>query len=141
QVRYTNAPDADARMVQATYMAKQFAALQNKQGEIKAEIDKAARMGDYLRYAMYDKYFKKIGNCVGAQACPGGKGKESSHYLLSWYYAWGGSYPDKQWSWRIGSSHTHFGYQNPFAAWVLANDSDIKPKSPSATGDWKTSMQ
>ena len=27
---------------------------------------KAAKMGDYLRYAMYDKYFKKIGNCVGA---------------------------------------------------------------------------
>ena len=48
-------------------------------------------MGDYLRYAMFDKYFKKIGNCVGAVACPAGTGKDSAHYLLSWYYAWGGA--------------------------------------------------
>ena len=29
-------------------------------------------MGDYLRYAMFDKYFKQIGNCVGAVDLPGG---------------------------------------------------------------------
>ncbi len=28
-------------------------------------------MGDYLRYAMFDKYFKQIGNCVGAVDLPG----------------------------------------------------------------------
>lgn len=139
QVRYTAAPDADARLVQATYMAKQFATAQGKASEISAEIDKARKLGDYLRYAMYDKYFKKIGDCVGVQNCPAASGKDSAHYLLSWYFAWGGSYPMKQWSWRISSSHAHGGYQNPFAAWVLAED--MVPDSPTAGEDWGKSLQ
>ena len=74
-------------------------------------------MGDYLRYAMYDKYFKKLGNCTGPTACAAGTGKNSSHYLLSWYYAWGGATDTSAgWAWRIGSSHNHGGYQNPLAA-------------------------
>ena len=32
------------------------------------------QMGDFLRYAMFDKYFKRIGNCVGPTTCPGGSG-------------------------------------------------------------------
>ncbi|MCF2437396.1 hypothetical protein LV779_39070 [Streptomyces thinghirensis] len=32
--------------------------------EIAGTPDKAAKMGDYLRYAMFDKYFKKVGDCV-----------------------------------------------------------------------------
>ena len=28
-------------------------------------------MGDYLRYSLFDKYFKKIGNCVGRVDLPG----------------------------------------------------------------------
>ena len=88
---------------------------------------KAAKMGDYLRYAMFDKYFKKIGNCVGASTCPAGTGKDSAHYLMSWYYAWGGATdPNAGWSWRIGSSHNHFGYQNPMAAWALTNVTELQ---------------
>ena len=41
-------------------------------------------MGDYLRYSMFDKYFKKVGNCVGPSACPAGTGKDASFYLMSW---------------------------------------------------------
>ena len=119
QWRYTNAPDADARAVQAAYWALQWATAQGQQGQITATLAKAAKMGDYLRYAMFDKYFKQIGNCTSPQ-CPAGSGKNSAHYLMSWYYAWGGA-ANGSWAWRIGSSPSHFGYQNPLAAYALAN--------------------
>ncbi len=128
QWKYTNAPDADARAVQAAYWALTWAKEQSKQADVAATVTKAAKMGDYLRYALFDKYFKRVGNCVGASACPAGNGRDSAHYLLSWYYAWGGAYETSQnWSWRIGSSHSHFGYQNPFAAWALTNVNELKP--------------
>ncbi len=92
-------------------------------------------MGDYLRYAMFDKYFMKI----GAQGKTPGTGNDAAHYLMSWYYAWGGAL-DANWSWRIGSSHNHFGYQSPMAAWILSTDSDMIPKSPNAKSDWAKSL-
>ncbi|WAM33660.1 glycoside hydrolase family 48 protein [Caldicellulosiruptor morganii] len=138
QWRYTNAPDADARAIQATYWAKEWAKQQGKLNEISSYVAKAAKMGDYLRYAMFDKYFKPLG-CQDKYAA-GATGYGSAHYLLSWYYAWGGAL-DGTWSWKIGCSHAHFGYQNPMAAWVLANDSDIKPKSPNGANDWAKSLK
>jgi len=141
QWKYTNAPDADARAVQAAYWALTWATEQGKASEVAATVAKAAKMGDYLRYAMFDKYFKKIGNCVGPSTCPAGTGKDSAHYLLSWYYAWGGATDvNAGWSWRIGSSHNHFGYQNPMAAWVMTNVNELKPKSPTAVSDWQKSL-
>ena len=141
QWKYTDAPDADARAVQAAYWADVWAKQQGKGGDVSATVGKAAKMGDYLRYAMYDKYFKKIGNCVGASTCPAGTGKDASHYLLSWYYAWGGSNDTSGgWAWRIGSSYAHSGYQNPLAAYALSSDADLKPKSPTSAGDWSKSL-
>ena len=140
QWRYTNAPDADARAVQAAYWALTWATAQGRQSQITSTVAKAAKMGDYLRYSMYDKYFKRIGNCVGPTACPAGSGKNSSHYLLSWYYAWGGA-TTGAWAWRIGSSPAHFGYQNPMAAHVLATVPALRPLSPTAATDWSTSLQ
>ncbi len=32
-------------------------------GEVAGTVAKAAKMGDYLRYSLFDKYFKKAGNC------------------------------------------------------------------------------
>jgi hypothetical protein len=139
QYRYTNAPDADARAVQAAYWALQWATAQGNQSQISGTLTKAARMGDYLRYAMFDKYFKQIGNCVGPAACPAGSGKNSAHYLMSWYYAWGGA-TNGSWAWRIGSSPSHFGYQNPLAAYALANVPALRPQSPTAQADWTTSF-
>ncbi|MFS7873604.1 glycoside hydrolase family 48 protein [Streptomyces asiaticus] len=142
QWKFTNAPDADARVVQAAYWASEWAKAQGKGSQISGNIAKAAKMGDYLRYAMYDKYFKKIGNCVGETGCPAGSGKNSSHYLLSWYYAWGGATDTSAgWSWRIGSSHAHGGYQNPMAAWALSSYADLKPKSATGASDWSTSLK
>ncbi|MER6123967.1 glycoside hydrolase family 48 protein [Streptomyces sp. NPDC001795] len=142
QWKFTDAPDADARAVQAAYWADVWAKQQGKGGDVSATVGKAAKMGDYLRYAMYDKYFKKIGNCVGASTCAAGTGKDASHYLLSWYYAWGGALdPSAGWAWRIGSSHVHGGYQNPLAAYALSSYADLKPKSATGATDWAKSLQ
>ncbi|MFC7914638.1 glycoside hydrolase family 48 protein [Streptomyces sp. NPDC057386] len=142
QWKFTNAPDADARAVQAAYWADLWAKEQGKGSEVSGTVAKAAKMGDYLRYAMYDKYFKKIGNCVGPTSCAAGTGKDASHYLLSWYYAWGGATDTSAgWAWRIGSSHVHGGYQNPLAAYALSSYADLKPKSATGQQDWAKSLQ
>ncbi|MFR9798825.1 glycoside hydrolase family 48 protein [Streptomyces sp. MS06] len=141
QWKYTDAPDADARAVQAAYWADVWAKEQGQGAEVKSTVAKAAKMGDYLRYSMYDKYFKKIGDCVGPSACPAGSGKDSSHYLLSWYYAWGGATDTSAgWAWRIGSSHVHGGYQNPLAAYALSSYPDLEPKSATGAADWAKSL-
>ncbi|WP_338146661.1 glycoside hydrolase family 48 protein [Streptomyces boncukensis] len=140
QWKFTNAPDADARAVQAAYWADVWAAEQGKRSEVAGTVEKAAKMGDYLRYGTYDKYFKKIGGCT-SESCTPGSGKDSSHHLLSWYYAWGGATDTSAgWAWRIGSSHTHAGYQNPMAAYALSSHEALKPKSPSGAGDWNESL-
>jgi hypothetical protein len=139
QWRYTSAPDADARAVQAAQWALRWATEQGNQSQISATIAKAAKLGDYLRYAMYDKYFKNPG-CT-SPSCTPGSGKSSSAYLLNWYDAWGGDISNA-WSWRIGSSHNHGGYQNPVAAWALspAGPAALRPQSPSAATDWQQSL-
>ncbi|GIV95827.1 MAG: hypothetical protein KatS3mg057_0484 [Herpetosiphonaceae bacterium] len=140
QWRYTNAPDADARAIQALYWAKIWADAQGGSAIVDGLVPKAAKMGDYLRYAFFDKYFKVLG-CT-SPSCPGGTGYDSAHYLLSWYYAWGGATDTSAgWAWRIGSSHNHFGYQNPVAAWVLSQVAAFKPQSPNGARDWGTSLQ
>lgn len=141
QWKYTNAPDADARAVQAAYWAHVWASAQGKQADVAATVAKAAKMGDYLRYALFDKYFKTIGDCTDPSGCAPGSGKNSSHYLLSWYYAWGGATDTSAgWAWRIGSSHSHGGYQNPLAAFALSAYAPLAPKSASGKADWTKSL-
>jgi hypothetical protein len=140
QWKYTNAPDADARAVQAAYWALTWATAQGNQGQISASVAKAAKMGDYLRYALFDKYFKKIGNCTSPTGCAAGTARDSEHYLLSWYYAWGGGLAGANWAWRIGDGASAQGYQNPLAAYVLSNVPALTPKSATAKQDWATSL-
>jgi hypothetical protein len=141
QWKYTDAPDADARAVQVVYQAKLAAAKQGKASAIADTVAKATKMGDYLRYAMFDKYFKKIGNCT-SPSCTAGTGKDSSHYLISWYYAWGGALDTSAgWAWRIGDGAAHQGYQDPMTAYALSTDSDMKPKSSTGAQDWATSLK
>ncbi|KAL1517944.1 hypothetical protein ABEB36_001640 [Hypothenemus hampei] len=142
QYKYTAAPDADARAIQAAFWANQWATEKGVQGSISSTLSKAAKMGDYLRYSLFDKYFKKIGNCYEAADCAAGSGKDSAHYLINWYFAWGGSYNAQyDWSWRIGDGAAHFGYQNPLAAYALANDASLKPKGSTAVEDWTKSLE
>lgn len=141
QWRYTNAPDADARLIQATWFARNVAREQGLGVNVQDLVSKATRMGDYLRYSMFDKYFKEIG--CRQLSCPAGKTYESAHYLLGWYYSWGGSHPDDtsaRWSWRIGGSSAHFGYQNPLAAFILSRDGEFRPKSSNGASDWAKSL-
>jgi hypothetical protein len=136
QWRYTNAPDADARLIQAMYWANQFAPTNPTVASLSV---KAAKMGDYLRYAFFDKYFKTMG-CSSPQ-CPAGNGYNGAHFLLSWYYAWGGPIPPEGgWSFRIGSSHNHFGYQNLMAALALTTVPALRPRSSNGVADWTTSL-
>ncbi|WP_250008063.1 glycoside hydrolase family 48 protein [Actinoplanes sp. M2I2] len=139
QWKYTNAPDADSRAVQAAYWALTWATEQGKQSQLTAAVANAAKMGDYLRYSFYDKYFKQPG--CASTSCAAGNGKNSSSNLMSWYYAWGGATDTNAgWAWRIGSSTSHFGYQNPMAAYVLSNVGAFAPKSPTAKADWQASL-
>ncbi|MEV6330503.1 glycoside hydrolase family 48 protein [Streptomyces sp. NPDC051909] len=141
QWKFTNAPDADARAVQAVYWADVWAKQQGRGAQVATTVGKAAKMGDYLRYSLFDKYFKKAGDCVGPTTCPAGTGKDSSMYLMSWYYAWGGATDTSAgWAWRIGSSHAHGGYQNPLAAYALSTYAPLKPKSATGAADWGTSL-
>lgn len=112
QWRYTAAPDAELRIIQAMFWADRFAKKQKK--SISHLQNKALKMGNFTRYVLYDKFFHRIGE--GKQA---GNGKESAHYLVSWMAGWGGG-TDGFWSWRIGYHQVHSGYQNPLAAWYLA---------------------
>jgi len=136
QYRYTNAPDADARAIQALYWAWNWS---SEQGNPTQLASNAAKLGDYLRYSMFDKYFKTIGSQTPC-------GSNSNNYagfhgLLSWYYAWGGSLnPTGSWSWRIGCEYAHFGYQNPVAAWVLSTIPAFAPKSSNGVQDWAKSL-
>jgi hypothetical protein len=139
QWKYSNAPDADARAVQAAYWAKRWADERGGNAAVDAVAKSAGRLGDYTRYAMFDKYFKQLG-CTST-GCEPATAYESAHYLISWYYAWGGSAPGGgSWAWRIGSSHTHSGYQNPMAAFALSHTAELKPQSPNGARDWGTSL-
>ncbi len=140
QWRYTDAPDADARTVQAAYWANTWATAQGQASAIAPQIAEAAKMGDFLRYSTYDKYFKTMG-CTST-GCAAGSGKNSSTNLLGWYYAWGGAYTGAgSWAWRIGDGANAQGYQNPLAAWALSTVPALEPKSATAPSDWATSLQ
>jgi len=141
QWKYTDAPDADARAIQAMYWAQQFATAQGGSSIVTSLLPNAAELGDYLRYSFFDKYFKTQG-CQSTSCAVENGTKNSSAYLLSWYYAWGGALPaDGNWAWRIGSSDVHFGYQNPMAAYALSTDTALIPKSPTAKADWTTGLE
>jgi hypothetical protein len=139
QWKYTAAPDADARAVQAMYWAKAWADAQGGNEKVDGVAKKAAKLGDYARYSFYDKYFKSMG-CT-SPGCAAGTGNDSAHYLISWFYAWGGAAPGGSWAWRIGSSHNHSGYQNPMAAYALSQGKGLKPASANGARDWGVSLR
>ena len=126
QWRYTNAPDAEDRAIQAVYFANR-----NKVGSSSVS-KKAGQMKDQIRSNMFDKYYIKIGV---ADKTAHGSGYDSCHYLMSWYTSWGGSLEDGGyggWRWKIGCSHIHYFYQNPLAAYAILYDEDMKAGVASA---------
>jgi hypothetical protein len=130
QWRYTSATDADGRQIQASYWAYVWGG-----GAGTSYTAKASRLGDYLRLSFFDKYFRKIGTPSAA-----GTGYDSAHYLMSWCISWGGAINGSS-SWRTGSSHCHWAYQNPFVAYVMANEPAFAPKTSSGRDNWNDSLE
>ena len=140
QWRYTSATDADARAVQAMYWALEWTKEQESSSAADLDLDKASKMGDYLRLGMFDKYFKPMG--VQSATSGAGSGYDSAHYLMSWYISWGGAADTSSpWAFRISSSHCHFGYQNPVAAYALTQVDEMIPVSQNGERDWGVSLQ
>ena len=142
QWKYTNAPDADARAVQAAYWARH---LGHGAGQgpptSRPPSPRPRKMGDYLRYSMFDKYFKKIGNCTSPTTCPAGTGKDSSALPAVLVL-------------RLGRRHRHLGrlglahrlQPRRTAAtrtrWppTRCPTPTLKPKSATGAADWATSL-
>jgi ferric-dicitrate binding protein FerR (iron transport regulator) len=115
QWRYVAAPDADARAVQALGWAARWAREQGRDPASVVPVKEAARMGDALRYALRSKRFGSV------------------HHLIGWSVGWGGSIgPANAWGWRAGSDDVHIGYQNPAAAWFLAE---------AGSAEWRASVE
>jgi len=127
QWRYTSAPDAEARIAQAMYWAELWATEKNALSTIQQEITKTRNLGHWMRYCLFDKYFRQIGNAGNA-----GNNYNSCHYLISWYIAWGGPVQNEGWGWIIGCHSAHNGYQNPLAAYYWANKN---------VPDWEKSLR
>jgi hypothetical protein len=123
QWRYTVAPDAELRMAQVMYLADRWASEQGV--DLSTYDSKMKKMGDWLRYVLFDKYFRVIGENATA-----GTGYQSCHYLVGWYTAWGAGI-NQSWAWRIGCHTSHFGYNNPMGALWLSNQ---------GVADWGTSL-
>ncbi|KAF7267540.1 hypothetical protein GWI33_019246 [Rhynchophorus ferrugineus] len=139
--QYSAAPDADARAIEGAFWASQWADQNGQKWQIQSTLSKASKLGDYLRYTFFDKHFKRVGDCIGPSTCPAGTGKESAHYLISWYIGWGGAVNTQGgYSWKMCSSEAHIGYQNPVTAYALINDESLKPKGASAIEDWTNSL-
>ncbi|TDW63098.1 Calx-beta domain-containing protein [Novosphingobium sp. PhB55] len=141
---YTNAPDAEVRAVQWAFWANKFAADQGAGATIATSTSRAKKMGDYLRYNLFDKYFRQI----GANRAQGGTSAapySSCHYLINWYAAWGGEVPaagaEASWGYRIGCSEAHQGYQGVDTAYFMATGGGgFTPQSASAGDIWLGSL-
>lgn len=135
QYGYTNAPDAEGRTIACSYVAAQVAAANSL--NVTTSTTNAKKMGDYSRYALYDKYFQPIGRSSGMVSDGSG-----CHYLNSWYVGWGGgdpaAGPSSEWAYRIGSSEIHFGYNNVDAAYAMAED--FSPVTSGAQAQWENSL-
>ena len=131
QFSYTCAPDAEVRAIGSAWLANKFATAQAI--SVATQDVKAKKLGDYLRYCLYDKYFKAIPGYDGSGA----------HNLISWYVAFGGdagTVPGT-WGFRIGSSESHFGYNGVDAAYAMAGSGGgYSPATSGAAAQWQNSL-
>jgi len=133
QFSYTTAPDAEVRTIGAAWLAHKFAAAQNL--STANQDTKAQKLGDYLRYCLYDKYFRPIP----------GYDASGAHNLISWFSAFGGAIPSdsatSDFGFRIGSSASHFGYNGVDTAYALGmSTSGLSPTTAGAAAQWQASL-
>jgi Glycosyl hydrolase family 48/Calx-beta domain len=132
QFSYTTAPDAEVRAIGSAWLAHKFAAAQSL--SVATQDAKAKKLGDYLRYCLYDKYFRAIPGYDGSGA----------HNLISWYSAFGGQIPQgglpSNFGFRIGSSSAHFGYNGVDAAYAMGTTVGYSPTTAGAAAQWQNSL-
>jgi hypothetical protein len=132
QFSYTTAPDAEVRTIGSSWLAHKFAAARNL--SVATQDAKAQKLGDYLRYCLYDKYFRAIAGYDGSGA----------HNLISWFSAFGGQIPQggvaSDFGFRIGSSSSHFGYNGVDMAYALSTTGGYSPSTAGAPAQWQASL-
>ena len=130
QWKYTNAPDADARAIQAAYWALTWAKAQGKAAPTsRPPWPRPPRWATTCATRCSTSTSRRSATAPAPSPARPAPARTASHYLLSWYYAWGGATDaGGGWAWRIGSSHDHGGYQNPLAAWALSNGRTLTPQ-------------
>ena len=148
---YSVATDADARAIQAAYMAAKTLASMEHNSYLRHLSEKTAKMGDFLRYGMRTKYHFPLGRKIKEEIEKNPNKNEYDHtitildpsnkngyihYLLGWNYAWGAAIPDRggYYPWRIGDDNVHAAYQNPVAAYALSR---FEPFSNAISGNGK----
>jgi hypothetical protein len=161
---YTCAPDAEVRAVQWAFSAKKFAEAQGLQAQIASSQQQAVMMADYTRYALFDKYFRKIGKNDQATSWPeagqtvdaqGDGVYASCHFLINWYVSWGGEIvpPDEPvdpetglqrdpyYNFLVSCSECHQGYQGVDMAYAVATGGGgMAPSTPGSGDVWLGSL-
>ena len=142
QWKYTDAPDADARADPGRLLGDDLGR-QARAGSAgrRRPSPRAAKMGDYLRYAMFDKYFKK--HRLRRPALPGRHRQRFGRTTCCPGTTPGAARPTRRarWAWRIGSSSRARRLPEP-AGGVRAGDArpTSSRKSPNAARDWQQSL-
>lgn len=156
---YTCAPDAEVRAVQWAFEAKKIATAQGLQAQIASSQQQAIMMADYTRYALFDKYFRKIGKNDQGTEWPvaplevdaeGDDVYSSCHFLINWYVSWGGEIvpeddPDPErdpyYNFLVSCSECHQGYQGVDMAYACATGGGGMEPSTTGAGDlWLGSL-
>jgi hypothetical protein len=149
---YTCAPDSEVRGVQWAFWAHKFATEQGLQAQIASSHQQAIMMGDYARYALFDKYFRKIGNNTEPTSWDDEVDDPyaSCHFLINWYVSWGGEVvpaddPDPErdpyYNFLVSCSECHQGYQGVDMAYALATGGGgMAPNTPGAGDVWLGSV-
>ena len=96
------------------------------------DLAKAPRsMGDWLRYSLFDKYFKTMGCTSPEAARPAATTIRRTTCCPGTTPGAARSRRSGGWAWRIGASSAHGGYQNPLAAYALS----ALPRVPAAVAE------
>lgn len=164
---YSVATDADARAIQASYLAAKVLEKTRRSNPLALRnlSAKMGKMGNFLRYGMRTKYFMPLGRKFAETFTPvvnpdpalskydhqitvldPDNKNGNVHYLLGWNYAWGarldGIHP-----WRIGDDNVHAAYQNPMAAYALTKFNWFNQELTDTTSyteggkqEWSTSL-
>ena len=140
QWKYTNAPDADARAIQALYWAKTWA--DKARWQRGGQRDGQARRADGRLAALraVRQVLQDHGLHEPALHARHRLRRRPLPDLLVLRVGRVDLEVGRRGRCASARATTHGGYQNPLAAYVLAQLADFKPRSPNAARDWQQSL-